>query len=218
MSCETPARIAVLASGSGTNLQALLDVTREGRAKGDVVVVLSNNPEAYALVRAREAGVETEVLLWEDYADREAFTEAIRGKLSLHRVDLVCLAGFMRVLSPSMVREYRYRIMNTHPALLPAFGGMGMYGRRVHEAVIASGARFSGATVHFVTEEPDAGPIICQRVVPVLDTDTPEDLAARIAPEEHQAYAEAVALFCEGRLEVRGLRVAHLTSAERKRG
>ena len=201
---RTRPRVAVLVSGSGSNLQALLD-----RASGDAefVLVLSNKPEAYALERARKAGVPTAVVRFEDYPDRRDFTQAIRDRLLGERIDLICLAGFNRILDRTLVDAFPMRIMNTHPALLPAFGGAGMYGRHVHEAVLASGAKISGATVHFVTPETDAGPIILQEAVPVLDDDTPDSLAQRVLAVEHRIYPAAVRLFAAGQLRVAGNRV-----------
>ena len=170
-------RVAVLVSGSGSNLQALLDGAGEAV---EFALVLSNKPEAYALQRATAAGVPTAVLRYGDHPDRAAFTQAILRALQDAAVDLVCLAGFTRILDGVLAEAFPLRIMNTHPALLPAFGGVGMYGHHVHEAVLASGARLSGATVHFATPETDRGPIILQAAVPVLDGDTPDSLAAKI--------------------------------------
>lgn len=197
-------RVAVLVSGSGSNLQALLDGAGDA---AEFALVLSNKSDAYALERAAKAGVPSRVVRYEDYPDRRAFTHAILEHMEGSGIDLICLAGFNRILDPVLVDAYPLRMMNTHPALLPAFGGPGMYGRRVHEAVLASGAKLSGATVHFVTPETDAGPIILQAAVPVLDDDTPEALAQRVLREEHRIYPAAVRLFAQGRLEVAGNRV-----------
>lgn len=197
-------RVAVLVSGNGSNLQALLDSAGDC---AEFVLVLSNKPEAYALERAARAGVPTKVVRYEDYPDRTSFTRAILAAMREYAVELICLAGFNRILDPILVDAYPLRIMNTHPALLPAFGGEGMYGHHVHRAVLASGAKISGATVHFVTAETDGGPIILQGAVPVLDDDTPETLAARVLRMEHRIYPAAVRLFARGRLEVAGNRV-----------
>lgn len=197
-------RVAVFVSGNGSNLQALLDNLRN---EVEFVLVLANKPEAYALVRAERAGVPTAVIRYEDYPDRTAFTRAILRQVEERGVDLICLAGFNRILDPLLIEAFPLRIMNTHPALLPAFGGEGMFGRRVHEAVLASGAKISGATVHFVTAETDKGPIILQAAVPVFDDDTPESLAQRVLAVEHRLYPEAVRLFAAGRLKVEGNRV-----------
>ncbi|NLG83387.1 MAG: phosphoribosylglycinamide formyltransferase [Firmicutes bacterium] len=197
-------RVAVFVSGNGSNLQALLD-NLTGMV--EFVLVLANKPDAYALVRAGKAGVPTAVVRYEDYPHRAAFTRAILDLVTEKKVDLICLAGFNRILDPLLIEAFPLRIMNTHPALLPAFGGEGMFGRRVHEAVLASGAKISGATVHFVTAETDRGPIILQAAVPVLDDDTPETLAGRVLAAEHRLYPEAVRLFAAGRLRVEGNRV-----------
>jgi len=198
-------RVAVLVSGGGSNLQSLLDGATEAV---EYALVLSNKPDAFALRRAAAAGVPTAVVRFEDFPDRADFTEEIVRRLQAGEMDLVCLAGFNRILSPAFTEAYPFRVMNVHPALLPAFGGVGMYGHHVHEAVLASGARFSGATVHFVTSETDRGPIIIQDVVPVLDDDTPETLAARALEAEHRIYPEAVRLYAEDRLSIKGNRVA----------
>ncbi len=185
-------RLAVLVSGSGTNLQAILDACAQPDYPAEVVVVVSDRPGAFALERARRAGVPTHVVDWSMFRNRAAFCRQLEAILAPYRVDLVCLAGFLRILDAQFVAAYRGRILNIHPSLLPAFGGKGMYGERVHRAVLESGARITGCTVHFVTEDVDAGPIILQAEVPVLPTDTPETLAARVAQEEHRIYPEAI--------------------------
>ena len=202
-----PLRIGVLASGGGTNLQALIDACRSGDVPGEIAVVASNVPAAFALERARRNAIPALVLDHRDFPAKAAFEAALREALESYQVGLVCLAGFLRILSPAFVRAFAGRIMNIHPALLPAFGGTGMYGERVHRAVLASGVRVSGCTVHFVTEVPDGGPIILQAAVPVRDDDTPETLAARVRREEHHLYPLVVRLFAEGRLRIAGNRV-----------
>ncbi len=184
------ARLAVLVSGRGTNLQAILDATRDPDYPAEVVVVVSDRPDAYALERARRAGVPAHVVRWSK--DPEDFGRRLLQVLQAYGVEWVCLAGFLRILDPQFVERYRGRILNIHPSLLPAFGGRGMYGERVHQAVLASGARESGCTVHFVTAEVDAGPVVAQARVPVLPTDTVETLAARVAEQEHRLYPEAI--------------------------
>jgi len=202
-------RIGVLLSGRGrgTNLQAILDACAEGRIPGRVAVVVSIREGAPALDRARAAGVPAVFVDPERFPDPAALDRELIRVLEAHDVDLVALAGYMRLLGPEFLARFPGRIMNTHAALLPCFGGRGFYGRRVHEAVIESGARFSGATVHFVDEEYDHGPIILQAVVPVQDDDTPDTLAARVLEQEHRLYVEAIRLFAEGRLTVCGRRV-----------
>lgn len=184
------ARLAVLVSGRGTNLQAILDATRDPDYPAEVVVVVSDRPDAYALERARRVGVPAHVVLWSK--DPEESGRRLAQVLEAHGAEWVCLAGFLRILDPRFVERYRGRILNIHPSLLPAFGGKGMYGERVHQAVLASGARESGCTVHFVTAEVDAGPVVAQARVPVLPTDTVETLAARVAEQEHRLYPEAI--------------------------
>lgn len=200
--------VGVLASGNGTNLQAILDASQAPKSIGaKVAVVISNEPQAFALERARKMGVDAVVVNHRDFDTRERFEEKLIEELDSREVDLVCLAGFMRILTPFFVRHYQGRMMNIHPALLPLFGGKGFYGDKVHRAALESGMKFSGCTVHFVTEETDGGPIILQAVVPILDDDTAETLAGRIHKKEHEIYPEAVKLFAEGRLEVTGKRV-----------
>ena len=212
-----PLRIGILLSGKGrgSNMQALIDATRDGRIPGIVALVLSTSPGAPALERAAAAGVPARLIPAESHATQDALDAALADAFEEAEVDLVCLAGYMRLLGPRFLSRFGGRVMNVHPGLLPAFGGQGFYGRRVHEAVLASGAKFSGITIHFVDEEYDQGPIILQRVVPVLDDDTAESLAARVLAEEHSAYAEAVRLFAEGRLRVDGRRVRTLEPAQR---
>jgi len=197
--------IGVLASGRGTNFEALARAIRREGINGEIRVLVVNVPGAQALARADALGIPTAVINHRDFKTRAAFEQALVKELEQRNCDLVCLAGFMRILSPFFVSRYENRIMNIHPSLLPAFAGL--QGMQVHEAVIASGARFTGCTVHFVTDDVDAGPIVVQRAIPVHDSDTPEALAVRVLVEEHQAYAEAVRLFCERRLSVEGRRV-----------
>lgn len=185
MAGRTIMRVAVLASGSGTNLQALLDALT-GDAPARVVVVVSNKATAGALVRANAAGVATEVLV------EPADGAALRAILERHAVELVVLAGYLKLVPPDVVRAFRGRMINIHPALLPAFGGPGMYGKRVHEAVLASGATLSGASIHLVTTEYDRGPLIAQWPVVVAPNDTPDTLAARVLAVEHQLLPAVV--------------------------
>lgn len=204
---EEGIRIAVLASGRGTNLQAIIDATESGYIPGKVVVVISDKKDAYALERARKHGIEPLFLDPSLCSSREEYDRLLGDEIEKRKVDLICLAGFMRILTPSFINRFRNKIMNIHPALLPSFGGVGMYGERVHKAVLNSGAKITGCTVHFVTEEVDGGPIIIQEAVPVLDDDTPESLAERVLEHEHRIYPEAIRLFAEGKLEIVGKRV-----------
>lgn len=195
-------RLGVLVSGRGSNLQAILDASAAGELDAQVVVVISNVADAYALERARCHGADTAFVDPKRYASHEAFDKAVGEILQKYAVELVCLAGFMRLLSPDFVQAYRNRIMNIHPALLPAFPGL-----HVQRKALAHGVKFSGCTVHFVDEGTDTGPIIIQAAVPVFDDDTEETLSERILKFEHRIYPRAIQLFAEGRLEVRGRRV-----------
>ena len=201
---EIRTRIGILASGGGSNMMAILARIDAGEIHGDVVVVISDRPQALALERARKAGIATVVIEPRAYPSREAFSQALVAQLQEARVELVCMAGFMRIISSDFIAAFSGRILNVHPSLIPSFCGPGYYGHHVHEAVLAYGVKVSGCTVHFVEEEVDGGPIIVQRVVPVLDWDTPDTLAARVLIEEHQAYPEAVRLYCAGRLHRHG--------------
>ena len=198
-------RIAVLLSGEGTSLENLLDRIDAGDVPGRVVLVLASKADAGGLARARRRGIPAAAVPRKQYRDGKAFNDALHTELERHEPELVLLLGF---LSPFELRgRYEGRALNVHPALIPAFAGKGFYGRRVHEAVIAAGVKLSGATVHFVDEEYDHGPIVLQRSVPVLDDDTPETLAARVQALERELIPEAVRLFAAGRLEIRGQRV-----------
>lgn len=197
-------RLAVFASGGGSNLQAILDAARAGTLRAEVVLVVADREAAGALDRARRHGVPTAVLRPADFADAEAFGRAMLGVLEEHRVSFVALAGYLRRIPDAVVRAFRHRIVNVHPSLLPAFGGPGFYGRRVHEAALAHGVRWSGATVHLVDEDHDTGPIVLQEPVRVEPGDTPEALAARVLAVEHRLYPEALRLFADGRVRVEG--------------
>ncbi len=198
-------RLAVLVSGGGTTLQNFLDCIASDRLAAQVVQVVSSKADAFGLERARRAGIPAAVVERKACASREEFSTRIFDLCRQADADLVCLAGFLQlILIPD---DYLGRVMNVHPALIPAFCGHGYYGARVHEAVLAYGAKVSGCTVHFADNQYDHGPIILQRPVPVLDDDTPETLAARVHKQENEAYPEAVRLFAEGRLRVEGRRV-----------
>jgi len=201
-------RIAILVSGHGrgSNMAAIIDACQRGEIDGQVVLVIGTRDEAPALQRATEKGVSTEVVSPSKLGEEE-YARRLLQTLGDAQVDLVCLAGFMRLLPPPVVHAYAGRVMNIHPALLPLFGGKGMYGEHVHRAVLESGMKVSGCTVHFVDEHYDTGPIIVQRCVPVEEEDTWETLAARVLAQEHQAYVQAVQLFAQGRLRIEGKRV-----------
>lgn len=176
------ANIAVLVSGGGTNLQALIDATKSGIIKsGEIKLVISNNADAYALTRAENVNIDTAVITKKDCGmDQNAFETAIIDKLDEYNVDIIVLAGFMSILSEKFTRRYPKRIINVHPSLIPSFCGKGFYGLRVHEAALKYGVKVTGATVHFVNEIPDGGEIIMQKAVDILDTDTPETLQKRV--------------------------------------
>ncbi len=205
----TPARqrlrLAVLLSGSGTTLQNLLDRSADGRLPAEVVAVIANRPDAFGLQRAERAGVPAHVVERRDHGSREEFSGAIFDLCRRHRADLVCLAGFLQLLV--IPDDFIGRVMNIHPALIPAFCGKGYYGQHVHEAALAYGVKVSGCTVHFADNVYDHGAIVLQRVVPVRDDDTPDTLAARVFEQECEAYPEAIRLFAEGRLRIEGRRV-----------
>ena len=204
-------RIAVLVSGGGTNLQALLDAQAHGEIKGgEIVLVLSSAEGAYALERAKNAGVDSCVVARKSFDSNRAMTQAIVKELQGRNIDLVVLAGFLHILTEEMVAAYPNAILNVHPALIPSFCGAGYYGLKVHEKALAYGVKVSGATVHFVTEEPDGGPIVLQKAVAVQEGDTPEILQKRIMQEaEWVILPQAVSLFCEDRLKVDG-RTVHI--------
>jgi len=206
-------RIAALVSGParGSNLQALLDACAAGQIAGRIVLVIGTRADAPALERARAAGASTVVVSPRGYeADEAGYADSLLRELRLHEIELTCLTGYRRRLPTSVVAAYAGRIMNIHPALLPLFGGRGMYGEHVHRAVLESGMKVSGCTVHFVDEQYDTGPIIAQTAVPVHDTDTPQSLAARVLTEEHRTYVQAVRLFAVGRLQIQDRHVTIL--------
>ena len=199
-------RIAVLVSGGGTNLQALIDAQHAGQiVNGEIVAVISSDPTAYALQRAANAGIPGYVVARKDYSSNQAMTLALVEQLQALNIDLVVLAGFMTILTEEMVQAYPNAIINIHPALIPSFCGPGCYGLHVHEKALAYGVKLSGATVHFVSEECDGGPIILQKAVDVLPDDTPEVLQRRIMEQcEWKIMPQAVSLFCQDKLQVEG--------------
>ena len=198
-------RIGVLASGGGTNLQAIIDACESGEIDGDVVVVISNVPEAFALERAKKHGIDAFAFPHKGIT-REDHEKDVIDCLEQHQVDLVVLAGYLRMLTPVMINKYAGRMMNTHPALLPSFGGKGMHGLNVHQAVLDCGCKVSGCTIHFVTLDVDGGQIILQRAVPVQENDSAEMLQERILKEEHKLLPRAIQLFAQGKLKIEGRR------------
>lgn len=208
-------RIAVLVSGGGTNLQALLDAQGRGElVNGTISAVISSSPEAYALKRAERAGVPGHVLRREDYPDVDAMTRALVALLRSLKIDLVVMAGYMTIVSNALFQAYENAVINIHPSLIPSFCGRGCYGLHVHEKALEYGVKVSGATVHFVNEECDAGPIILQQAAEVLPDDTPESLQRRIMEQcEWKLLPRAVSLFCQDRLKVEG-RTVRILNAE----
>lgn len=200
--------IAVLVSGGGTNLQALIDAQKSGIiTNGKITCVISSNPNAYALERAKQNDIKTVVLNRKNYDDVHKYSADLRDILLEEKADLVVYAGFMTILDEQVVKAFPNKMMNVHPALIPSFCGKGFYGLHVHEAVLESGVKLTGATVHFVTEECDGGPIILQKGVEVQNGDTPEILQKRVMEQaEWKILPEAVSLFCNGRIKVNGRR------------
>ena len=202
-------KIAVLVSGGGTNLQALIDAEKKGElGNGKITLVLSSKPDVYALERAKNNGIETLVLARKAYDSIAAYSKALADALEAHGVDLIVLAGFLTIIDEQVYERFTNKILNVHPALIPSFCGKGFYGLHVHEAALAKGVKLSGATVHIVTPECDAGPIVLQKAVAVRQDDTPETLQRRIMEEaEWKILPLAVKLFCEDRITVSGNKV-----------
>ncbi len=198
--------IVVLVSGGGTNLQALIDAQNRGEIKsGKITCVISSNPNAYALTRAENNGIETAVIRRKDFDEFDKYDEALTELLKSKNADLVVLAGFMTILGKGVIRAFENRIINIHPALIPSFCGEGYYGLRVHEEALKKGVKVTGATAHFVNEVCDGGPIIIQKAVEVKDGDTPEILQKRVMEQaEWKILPGAVALFCEDKIKVTG--------------
>lgn len=196
--------ICVLVSGGGTNLQALIDAEKNGIIKdGKITCVISSKEGAYALERAKQNGISTRVIPRKEYADVAAYTKAMTDALIEEKADLVVYAGFMTILDEQIVKAFPYKMMNVHPALIPSFCGKGFYGLHVHEAVLESGVKLTGATVHFVTEVCDGGPIIMQKSVAVDNGDDPETLQRRVMEQaEWKILPEAVSLFCQDRISI----------------
>ena len=194
--------IGVLVSGRGTNLQAIIEAIEEGKIAAEIKVVISDNPDAYALKRARQYHINTRYINFKEFKNREDYDKEIIKTLKEKKIELVVLAGYMRILSPYFIRTYKNKIMNIHPALLPSFPGL-----HAQRQAVEYGAKVSGCTVHFVDEGVDSGPIILQKAVEVSDDDTEESLAEKILKEEHQIYPRAIQLFSEGRLIIKGRRV-----------
>lgn len=202
-------KIAVLVSGGGTNLQAIIDAQQRGEIiNGEIACVISSKDTAYALERAKKAGLATEVLLRKQFATMKDYDAALLELLKKYQIDLIVLAGFMTIISDNIVSHYPNQIMNIHPSLIPSFCGDGFYGLHVHEEVLKKGVKVTGATVHFVNEICDGGPIILQKAVEVQQDDTPETLQLRVMEQaEWKILPQAISLFCQGKLEVSGMQV-----------
>ena len=202
-------KIAVLVSGGGTNLQAIIDAQQRGEIiNGEIACVISSKTTAYALERAKKAGLATEVLLRKQFATMGDYDVALLELLEKYQIDLIVLAGFMTIISDNIVSHYPNQIMNIHPSLIPSFCGDGFYGLHVHEEVLKKGVKVTGATVHFVNEICDGGPIILQKAVEVQQDDTPEILQLRVMEQaEWKILPQAISLFCQGKLEVSGMQV-----------
>lgn len=199
--------VGVLASGNGTNLQSIIDKSEKGELPARVTVVISNRSDAYALKRSEKHSIPSYVVKPKDFSDQIAYEQRMIDILNTHKVELVVLAGFMKILSSHFIKAFKNRIINIHPSLIPSFCGKDFYGMKVHQAVIDYGVKITGATVHFVNEEVDAGPIIIQKAVTVEDSDTPETIAQKVHEIEHEILPEAVKLFAEGKLKIIGRRV-----------
>jgi len=194
--------IGVLASGRGTNLQAIIEAIEDGKIEGEIKIVMSDHPDACALKRAQQYLIDTRYIDFKEFNNREDYDKEIIKTLKEKKIDLVVLAGYMRILSPYFIRTYKNKIINIHPALLPSFPGL-----HAQEQAVEHGVKISGCTVHFVDEGIDSGPIILQKTVEVSDDDTEESLAEKILKEEHQIYPRAIQLFSQGRLMIKGRRV-----------
>ncbi len=205
-------RVVVLISGRGTNMEALIEACRDKKYPAEIVLVISNRPKAPGLDYARRAGIRTEVVDHKEFESRDAFEQTINNILKQAKIELICLAGFMRVLNPSFVNRWRDRILNIHPSLLPAYKGL-----HTHERVLEAGLRFTGCTVHFVRPEMDDGPIIIQAVVPITPEDTPDTLAAKVLEFEHRIYPEALRMMAQGQARVSG-NVVHIKGKKVKAG
>ena len=194
--------IGVLASGRGTNLQAIIEAVEEGRIEGEISIVVSDNPDAYALKRGKQYNIDTQYIDFKEFKSREDYDKKVVECLKEKEVELVVLAGYMRILTPHFIKTYKNKIMNIHPALLPSFPGL-----HAQRQAIGYGVKVSGCTVHFVDEGMDSGPIILQQAVEVKDDDSEESLAERILREEHQIFPQAIQLFSQGRLIIKGRKV-----------
>lgn len=202
-----PMRLAVFASGSGTNMEAITRAAETGALSAEIVLCVCNKPGAGVITRAESRRIPVALLDPRDFPDERAYVQQLLRTLETHRVNFIALAGYMRKIPADVVGAFPGRMLNIHPALLPCFGGKGMYGHHVHEAVIAYGVRWTGVTVHIVDNEYDHGPIVLQEPIEVLQDDTPDSLAERIHPVEHRLYPQALQLFAQGRIRLSGRRI-----------
>lgn len=200
-------RIGVLVSGGGTNLQTLIDAIEQGDINGEIAVVISDREEAYALERAKKHGIKPALIDRKAYQDKDMFNTKLIDELKEMKIELVVLAGFLSILKPEFIKAFEGRIMNIHPSLIPSFCGKGFYGEKVHQAVVEYGVKLSGATVHFVDEGTDSGPIILQESIAIDENDTAQTVAAKVLKIEHKLLPQAVKLYCESRLKIEGRHV-----------
>jgi len=204
-------KLGVLISGNGSNLQSIIDYIEKGKLQAVIKIVMSNNPDAFGIQRAEKHKIKTVILKQKDFKSKEEFDQNIINILQENSVDLVVLAGFMRIISPALLKAFPHRIMNIHPALLPAFPGL-----HAQKQAFDYGVKMTGCTVHFVDEGVDTGPIIIQAVVPVYDEDTQDSLTERILKEEHRIYPQAIQLFADGKLRIQGRKVLIKSTVEKK--
>lgn len=209
-------KIGVLISGGGTNLQALIDAMEDGNVNGEIAVVISDRINAYGIERAKKYKIDGIIVNRKDYVNKKEFFDALINMLIDYKVELIVLAGFLTILSKDFVERFNEKIINVHPALIPSFCGEGYYGEKVHKAALDYGVKVTGATVHFVDEKADTGPIILQEAVPVMEDDTPEILAARVLQVEHKILPKAVKLYCDGKLTIEGRKVKQSTYTKGK--
>ena len=200
-------RLAVFASGGGSNLEAILEAIEQDTLIAEVVLVISNKADAFALERARKRDISTLVLDPSSCESEAAYVDRLLSALAQQHVNFIALAGYLKKIPAEVVQQFQHRMLNIHPSLLPAFGGPGMYGSRIHKAAIERGVRWSGVTIHLVDEHYDSGPIVLQKPVPVHQDDSPETLASRVLAAEHRIYPEALRLFAEGRVRITGRKV-----------
>jgi formyltetrahydrofolate-dependent phosphoribosylglycinamide formyltransferase len=199
-------KVAVFASGSGTDFLSLVKASQERKLGWEVVLLITNNPDAGAIEKAKAHNIPFKFINRQDFEDGKDFLSSILKALNDHQADFIALAGYLRKIPPGLIRKFTNRIINIHPALLPSFGGKGMYGEKVHQAVLDTGCKISGCTIHLVNEEYDRGAIVAQRAVPVMDDDTAETLGKRILKQEHLLYPEVVTWFAQNRVKIEGMR------------